>query len=345
MRVLPALLLIIGFSLFLWAFGVSIARQSKRQRRERALEQGDREQGGRGQSFNRRFVRGDLDHLLASQTTLQGGAGGSRGNKTSVGGRSSLVDPPYWMWGDPDLKDFYEEGPMLKAAKEQNVTIRSISEFFGNKTHGVTPAGAVWSALKIASPKLIYIHGTLDDDECDQLVLRASPKLTRSGVNGGKDYSNVVSNVRTSMGVFFTDKYDQQFEPNVNLRERISSVVGLPTNYAELTQILRYEPGQRYNPHPDTFKKDNYRTLARGGQRIVTALTWLNDCPTGGETSFPMASPKAVSIRPRKGDTIIFYTMLDWENPDPAAIHGGDPPGEGSSKYVAVLWFHPRPFH
>lgn len=52
-------------------------------------------------------------------------------------------------------------------------------------------------------------------------------------------------------------------------------------------QVLRYEPGQKYDPHYDYFSdKEN---IARGGHRIATVLMYLTDVEKGGETVFPSA--------------------------------------------------------
>lgn len=52
-------------------------------------------------------------------------------------------------------------------------------------------------------------------------------------------------------------------------------------------QVLRYEPGQKYEPHYDYFvDKVN---IARGGHRIATVLMYLTDVEKGGETVFPSA--------------------------------------------------------
>ena len=52
-------------------------------------------------------------------------------------------------------------------------------------------------------------------------------------------------------------------------------------------QVLRYEHGQKYDPHYDYFvDKVN---IARGGHRIATVLMYLTDVTKGGETVFPSA--------------------------------------------------------
>lgn len=52
-------------------------------------------------------------------------------------------------------------------------------------------------------------------------------------------------------------------------------------------QVLRYEHGQKYDPHYDYFSdQDN---IAQGGHRIATVLMYLTDVVKGGETVFPQA--------------------------------------------------------
>lgn len=52
-------------------------------------------------------------------------------------------------------------------------------------------------------------------------------------------------------------------------------------------QVLRYENGQKYDPHFDYFT--DLVNVARGGHRIATVLMYLSDVEKGGETVFPSA--------------------------------------------------------
>lgn len=59
------------------------------------------------------------------------------------------------------------------------------------------------------------------------------------------------------------------------------------TENGEEIQVLRYEEGQKYEPHYDYFvDKVN---IARGGHRLATVLMYLTDVEKGGETVFPKA--------------------------------------------------------
>lgn len=64
------------------------------------------------------------------------------------------------------------------------------------------------------------------------------------------------------------------------------------TENGEEIQVLRYEEGQKYEPHYDYFvDKVN---IARGGHRLATVLMYLTDVEKGGETVFPKAEVSLV---------------------------------------------------
>ena len=261
-------------------------------------------------------------------------------------------DEPFWLWGDSAVREFDEDNDKMAAeAKARNISAISISQFH-RKWSGVTQEGMVWSSLKSSQPRIIYGHSTLALDECDRLVDRVRSRLIRSNVNGGVHGEAVQSQSRTSQGTFLVGDGDMKFDVNVKLRTKIASLMGLPEVNAEATQILRYGGGQQYLPHLDSFKASNVATMKRGGQRLASAITWLNDVSLGGETKFPAAvqdpgGPRQTgfTVAPRKGDTILFYDLQEDWSIDQTSLHGGDPPAEGQEKFVAVLWFHPRVFH
>lgn len=58
-------------------------------------------------------------------------------------------------------------------------------------------------------------------------------------------------------------------------------------------QVLRYEHGQKYDPHYDYFS--DKVNIARGGHRVATVLMYLTNVTKGGETVFPNAEVCLVS--------------------------------------------------
>jgi prolyl 4-hydroxylase len=158
-----------------------------------------------------------------------------------------------------------------------------------------------------------------------------------------------VASVRTSHGTWLDDAQVVARSIAVaSLRQRASLIVGLPEDYMEATQVLRYAPGQRYRPHMDAFDDDDGAALRRGGQRIATVVTWLSSVPQrcGGATSFPRAvDPENVAYAPRLGDSIVFYSVDRDAIVDPYSVHAGEPTTcMGAVKWIAVLSFHTRPF-
>lgn len=86
----------------------------------------------------------------------------------------------------------------------------------------------------------------------------------------------------------------------------------------EPTQILKYEPGEFYDPHFDA---------ATNVPRVISALLYLNDVEDGGETEFIFFNEK---IKPKAGRLVIFPSNY-------AYTHAARLPKSGN-KYVAVFW-------
>ena len=73
-----------------------------------------------------------------------------------------------------------------------------------------------------------------------------------------------------------------------------------------------------------------------GGQRMITALIYLNDVKDGGATYFPELN---ISINPKKGNVLIFHnTISETTNINPRSLHAGMPVSSGE-KWAANLWF------
>ncbi|XP_024028538.1 prolyl 4-hydroxylase 1 isoform X3 [Morus notabilis] len=158
----------------------------------------------------------------------------------------------------------------------------------------------------------------------------------------------IKSNVRTSSGMFLS--HEERKYPMVQaIEKRISVYSQIPVENGELVQVLRYEKSQFYKPHHDYFS-DTFN-LKRGGQRVATMLMYLSDNVEGGETYFPMAGTgecscggkmvKGLSVKPVKGDAILFWSLgLDGQS-DPNSIHGGCEVLSGE-KWSATKWMRQR---
>jgi len=183
----------------------------------------------------------------------------------------------------------------------------------------------------------------LSPAECQQLRDIGEKQLSRSEVVHAPGSSGVNS-VRTSFGMFITDPAQAAHPANRKLRHTASKALGLSEVNVEATQMLRYLPGQFYRAHPDYFGAGSEH-LKRGGERVGTLLVWLNRVENGGQTKFPNALGGAKEAKGEVGDGLMFYSMNEDASTDYHSFHEAAPPGEGSHKWVAVLWVRQHEFH
>ncbi|CAJ1946236.1 unnamed protein product [Cylindrotheca closterium] len=109
---------------------------------------------------------------------------------------------------------------------------------------------------------------------------------------------------------------------------------------AESLQVVRYKKnGEQYQSHHDfVYPSINHRYQP---SRFATLLIYLNDVPKGGETRIPRAlnnyNSKGLEIRPKAGQAVLFYNMLEDGNMDDLSQHGSNPT-DGHEKWLANLW-------
>ncbi|KAE8667959.1 Prolyl 4-hydroxylase 2 [Hibiscus syriacus] len=164
-------------------------------------------------------------------------------------------------------------------------------------------------------PRAFVYEGFLTDLECDHLISLVKSELKRSAVADNVSGESKLSEFRTSSGMFIAKAKDPivdgiedkistwTFLPEAPLatvdttswpsvldhhRHQLVSTIGTrQEENGEGIQVLRYEHGQKYEPHYDYFvDKVN---IARGGHRIATVLMYLTNVTKGGETVFPEA--------------------------------------------------------
>ncbi|KAJ1427252.1 ShKT domain [Sesbania bispinosa] len=188
-------------------------------------------------------------------------------------------------------------------------------------------------------------EGFLTDLECDHLISLAKSELKRSAVADNLSGESKLSEVRTSSGMFITKNKDPII---AGIEDKISSWTFLPKENGEDIQVLRYEHGQKYDPHYDYFA--DKVNIARGGHRMATVLMYLTNVTRGGETVFPDAeepprrrgseSSNDLSECAKKG---IAGGQLDNlhtnATPDTSSLHAGCPVIEGE-KWSATKWIH-----
>src|SRR5262245_19539667 len=184
------------------------------------------------------------------------------------------------------------------------------------------------------APRVVLFGGLLSDEECDEMVRLATPKLTRSTVVNAATGAYDVHEARTSRGAHFERGENDLVR---RLEARIADLTSIPVENGEPIQILHYLPGAEYKPHFDYFDpklSGNEKVLSMGGQRIATLIMYLNDVESGGSTIFPEIG---LDVLPHKGNAVFFAYSSERGELDSRTLHGGSPVA-GGEKWIATKW-------
>jgi prolyl 4-hydroxylase len=177
-------------------------------------------------------------------------------------------------------------------------------------------------------------NNVLSPIECAYLIELAKPHVKRAGVVLDEGYK--ASEGRTGSNHWL--KYDED-DVVQSIGKRIADIVGLPLANAESMQIIHYGPEQEYRPHFDAFNLSlprGQRAAKWGGQRLVTALVYLNKVEAGGATQFPKLG---ITLPATPGRMVIFHnTTHDISGPHPLSLHAGMPV-EAGEKWAFNMWF------
>ena len=190
----------------------------------------------------------------------------------------------------------------------------------------------------MASPRVVVFGGLLSDEECEQLIGLATPRLARSLTVATKTGGEEVNEDRTSNGMFFQRGENELVR---RIEQRIARLVNWPEENGEGLQILQYGPGAEYKPHYDYFDPAEPGTptiLRRGGQRVATVIMYLGEPEKGGGTVFPDVQ---LEVAPKRGNAVFF--SYDRPHPSTRTLHGGAPVLEGM-KWIATKWLRERRF-
>jgi hypothetical protein len=187
------------------------------------------------------------------------------------------------------------------------------------------------------SPKVRRIENFIPAAVCDWMIGRARGKLQRARVYAAGGEAQLEAGRTNSETDFNIVEADVVL---TLLRARIGIATGLPPAVMELTKVLHYQPGERFERHYDFIDPAEpgfAQELAVRGQRIATFLVYLNDDYDGGETDFPALG---LCHKGRKGDALMFANV-DAGQPDRRTLHAGLPPVRGE-KWLLSQWIRDR---
>ena len=175
------------------------------------------------------------------------------------------------------------------------------------------------------SPYIVMAEEFISPAMCDWIMRRARPALKK-----GKGYVP-----EPGKPVRRTNSEVEYGFPELDLiqtavRHRIAEVTGMPHGGLEPPSVFHYAPGEEFTAHHDYLNTDIpvlAAEIARTGQCVFTALVYLNDDFSAGETNFVDIGIKA---KGKKGDAIIFRNVDEKGVPDPRTRHAGLPPTHGN---------------
>jgi len=200
-----------------------------------------------------------------------------------------------------------------------------------------------FSKIELISPDSDFLvgiaHDVLTARECDLIKKLGEDNLSESYTA----VSKVPTKVRTSKDCIL-DTADKQV---MAITEKIASLVGIPVEHCEEPVLVRYLTDQKYDSHYDSMDLslgDKYQFFMKsGGNRVMTAILYLNQVEQGGDTYF---SNLDLRVTPRQGSVMIFQDVekQDASIPHPLSYHAGMPVEQGE-KWIVNFWFRHQPYN
>ncbi|KAI3445906.1 hypothetical protein Pfo_002571 [Paulownia fortunei] len=200
-------------------------------------------------------------------------------------------------------------------------------------------------------PRALYFPNFATDEQCQSVIELAKSKLKPSSLALRKgETAESTKGIRTSSGAFISASEDSTGTLEF-VERKIARATMLPRSNGEAFNVLRYEVGQRYISHYDSFNPAEYGP--QKSQRIASFLLYLSDVEEGGETMFPFENGSNMNIgydyksciglkvRPRRGDGLLFYSLFPNGTIDETSLHGSCPVVKGE-KWVATKWIRDK---
>ena len=177
------------------------------------------------------------------------------------------------------------------------------------------------------------LENFMSDEDCEIFIQMCESNLEKLKVLSDVD------DYRIAEGCFLQENE----KTTVSYRDRIAEMLQIPTHNMEDVHLIKYKVGGEYKEHQDWFhpRTDYYNSMMeRGGQRIKTALVYLNDNFTGGDTTFPRIGMR---ITPKKGKLVVWDNVTANGKISYDSTHVGEVVTEGV-KYIAVIWIREKYF-
>lgn len=178
---------------------------------------------------------------------------------------------------------------------------------------------------------LYTLSGFLDPTECAELIELTAAHLRPSPLSRAHDDPEFRTS--TTANLYEID------DPRAGaIDDKICRTLGIRASYSEGIQAQRYEVGQQFKPHWDSFQPGTntfQRFAGVRGNRTWTFMVYLNDGMDGGATRFTEIGH---SVQPKLGMALFWNNLFEDGSPNKATMHCGEPVTRGH-KVIITKWF------
>ncbi|RVW51020.1 putative prolyl 4-hydroxylase 3 [Vitis vinifera] len=162
----------------------------------------------------------------------------------------------------------------------------------------------------------------LSKEECEYMISLAKPYMKKSTVVDSETGRSKDSRVRTSSGMFLRRGRDKIIR---DIEKRIADFTFIPVEHGEGLQVLHYEVGQKSDV------EEGGETVFPATKANFSSVPWWNELSECGK--------KGLSVKPKMGDALLFWSMRPDATLDPSSLHGGCPVIKGN-KWSSTKWMH-----
>lgn len=179
------------------------------------------------------------------------------------------------------------------------------------------------------------------NEQIGQIIKTCTPHLINVSLFGNEGKNSKDESIRNNM--HYPTPLPNDSIALALLERYLANASDISIAFAEPPVVLRYQPEQYYQwhydyiyPHTNEIKQH----LSQFGQRQKTAIFYLNDNFSGGETEF---KKPFISVQPTKNRALVFDNCDALETRDTSSIHRGKSVTSGE-KWIVTLWFRNKPF-
>ncbi|XP_017020910.2 prolyl 4-hydroxylase subunit alpha-1-like [Drosophila kikkawai] len=183
-------------------------------------------------------------------------------------------------------------------------------------------------------PYITVYHDVISVKKTEEIIRFAEPRLNPTYIFSPEE-GQVKHPARTALGTWVHEEDMNSTDlPFHNLYDKIRDITGLNVDDSDEIQLLKYGFGAHYCPHHDYFN-GSAPDIESHGDRIATALFYLNDAPHGGATAFTDLN---IKVPAERGKVLFWYNLRgETHDFDFPTTHAACPVFQGF-KFVMTVW-------